>query len=139
MAWSGDQCWIFSAPDNDTVDVSILVHWASNVEFHLWERAAGIQVCGILWSSLHHIGDVPSEVEVESSYNRGAESLCNKFFEYTARDDGDPDDYDEDHIGDAVSHAAMPARNDGTTLVSSWLMDTGCPLDLIDQSDAAPE
>jgi len=57
---------------------------------------------------------------------------------HTARDHDDLDDYDEDRIGDAVSHAAMPATNDGTTLVSSWLMDTGCPLDLIDESDAAP-
>ena len=92
VAWSGDQCWIFSMPDNDAVDVCILVHWASNVELHLCTLAAGIQLCGRLWSSLHHVGDVPSDAEVESSYDRGAYSLYNKFFEYTARDDGDPDD-----------------------------------------------
>ena len=40
--------------------------------------------------------------KVKSSNDRDIYSLCNKFFEYAARDDEDPEYYDRDHIGHGV-------------------------------------
>ena len=73
---------------------------------------------------------------MRSAYDSKRASFSEQDFEFDAGDYDDPE-HDEEQPYTTKVRRALLALID-TVLVRSWLMDTGCPMDLIDESDAAP-
>ena len=77
--------------------VEITARWATNVNFHVLTRAEGIQYCGHLSHDFYHIGDIPTDREVRSSYDSRRASFSKKDFEFDVGDYDDPE-HDEDSL-----------------------------------------
>ena len=135
VVWTGDLCRIFYPPDRDQVNVIVITDWARQVNFEVTSREGGIQLCAPLWQEFFHVGDVPTRKEVLSLYDASRRSYTKEDLGFNATDDDDPE-YEGD-VPCTRNTTTAPAIMD-MVLVRNWLMDTGCPMDLIDEGEAAP-
>ena len=129
VVWIGDWCHIFHPPECGTVSAEYFARDAVHVDSVSHERGTGIRLIWEDWDKFVHIGEVPTVAERASTHpgSLGAQLPC-----YTPPYNHGDDD-------DERSVSAMPCNHakDGNKPVGvkRWLMDSGTPLDLIDESE----
>ena len=127
---------IFYPPDCDQLIAEVIIRWARFVNIEGTTAEGGIQLCARLWQQFFHIGDIPTYEEVLSLYDPKRRCYLPKNFEFTARDDDDPE-YRGDVPCTGGTVPATPALAD-IVWVRHWLMDTGSAMDLINERAAEP-
>ena len=143
VVWSREYCMIYSPPASGTVDDAYLKH-RSSIVGDRYERLVGIQLLANCWDQFSHIGQVPEHGEIREVRSNTPDLTCG-----LPRYEGIPYNHGADKPSEPIASAtplaeppcnapAAPCRHASDESVApigvtSWLMDSGTPLDAIDR------
>ena len=136
IVWEENSCYVFHPPPDGLVDTD----YVSDVDFNTgwvhytaYTRGEGLHVWASSKCRFTHLGAVPTASELDEAFaddSHECELPCYVVSYHHGKDE-------EKVKGTAVAPATPNELQDTQFGVTSWLMDTGTPLDIVDEADIA--
>jgi len=130
--WGEDTFYLFLPPPGCVVLERFLSSGAKNPKLQ-WTRGEAKQLLCPHWPSFYHIGKIPPASNVRAVYDRAGPQLDLKGFLWSPRFGDDDADYGPDFYGPAAVPCAATTHRRATLEPIAWLVDSGSPLDIIDE------